>query len=95
MGDEINYYGMPEKWFPLPKTLRRVLEKIDPLELTPRGQASPSLYTLKERRWISFEGYAPDAGRAGMQMYLRTVSGQKALEIDDQVQKQIGDAEGF
>jgi hypothetical protein len=50
------------------------------------------MYDLKQRGWISYEGYSPDAGRAGKQMWLRTAQGQKGLEIDDQVRKQRDDA---
>jgi hypothetical protein len=65
------------------------LEKIDPLVPTGRATISGRLYTLKERGWVSFEGYDPNAGRIGQQKYLRTTAGQQALEIDDRVRKQL------
>ena len=84
---EIDFRGMKPDWFPIPLALRRVLEGIDPVELTSRASTSPSLYTLRQRGWISFEGYEPTAGRSGKQMYLRTTKGQWALEIDEKMRK--------
>lgn len=61
MGDEIDYAGMKEAWFPIDGTLRRVLKSIEPLEPTPKSGTSAGMYELKQRDWISYEGYDPRA----------------------------------
>ena len=85
--NEINYCGMPEGWFPMKATLRRVLLSIT---TTPTPKAEPTsqaLQTHLQRKWVLLTGYDPAAGRVGAATYVRTDKGQKALGIDDQVQK--------
>jgi hypothetical protein len=52
MEDEIDYKGMKKEWFPLKPHERRMLETIDPLEPTPKGNTSPTLENLMKRGWV-------------------------------------------
>jgi hypothetical protein len=82
MEDEIDYKGMKKEWFPLKPHERRMLETIDPLEPTPKGNTSPTLENLMKRGWVV---HVRDCYINGRPTWTRKPEGQTALEIDDQV----------
>jgi hypothetical protein len=89
MDEEIDYHGMRPAWFPMARHVRKVLESIDTKEPTSRTGTSAALYALKDRGWVEYVGYDPNAGARGKQLYLRTERGTTALSIDSAVQHRL------